>query len=82
MSAADYLSGVRADSDQVRLSGRRQDTCWEPELAEVMERENRAVYEEAVADTLLADWSYESRIRSSEAQEVARDADNLSVVDV
>ncbi|MFE0122521.1 TIGR02679 family protein [[Kitasatospora] papulosa] len=82
MSTADYLSGVRADSDHVRLSGKRQDTCWEPELAEAMERENRAVYEEAVTDTLLADWSYESQGRSSEAQEVARATDNLSVVDV
>jgi hypothetical protein len=82
MNAEDYLSGVRADSDHVRLSGKRQETSWEPELAEAMERENRAVYEEAVTDTLLADWSYESRRRSSEAQEVARGADNLSVVDV
>ncbi|MFE9970242.1 TIGR02679 family protein [Streptomyces hirsutus] len=82
MSTADYLSGVRADSDHVRLSGKRQDTCWEPELAKAMERENRAVYEEAVTDTLLADWSYESQERSSEAQEVARATDNLSVVDV
>jgi uncharacterized protein (TIGR02679 family) len=61
MGAADYLSGVRADSDHVRLSGKRQDTCWEPELGEAMERENRAVYEEAVTDTLLADWADASR---------------------
>ncbi|PNE38510.1 TIGR02679 family protein [Streptomyces noursei] len=57
MGVGDYLSGVRADSDHVQLSGKRQDTCWEPELAEAMARENRAVYEEAVTDTLLADWS-------------------------
>lgn len=67
MTAADYLGGVRADSDHAQLSGKRQDTCWEPELAEAMERENRAVYEEAVTDVLLADWSYESQGRSSEA---------------
>lgn len=56
MSAADYLSAVRADRDHVQLSGKAQATVWEPELAKVMERENRAVYEEAVADALLADW--------------------------
>ncbi|MFI5981986.1 TIGR02679 family protein [Streptomyces sp. NPDC051555] len=57
MSAADYLSGVRSDSDHVQLGGKPQGTPWDQELAEVMERENRAVYEEAVTDTLLADWS-------------------------
>ncbi|MGW1773322.1 TIGR02679 family protein [Streptomyces sp. NPDC002104] len=57
MSAADYLSGVRSDSDHVQLGGKPQGTPWDQELAKVMERENRAVYEEAVTDTLLADWS-------------------------
>ncbi|MEU9002521.1 TIGR02679 family protein [Streptomyces sp. NPDC048551] len=57
MSAADYLSGVRSDSDHVQMGGKPQSTPWDPELAEVMERESRAVYEEAVTDTLLADWS-------------------------
>lgn len=56
MSVADYLSAVRSDSDYVQLSGKAQDTAWEPGLAEAMKRENRAVYEEAVADVLLADW--------------------------
>ncbi|MEU3556371.1 TIGR02679 family protein [Streptomyces fragilis] len=56
MSTADYLSAVRVDSDHVQLSGKAQDTAWEPGLAEAMKRENRAVYEEAVADVLLADW--------------------------
>lgn len=63
MSAADYLSAVRADSDHVLLSGKPQDTAWEPELAEAMKRENLAVYEEAVTDTLLADWSNASRAK-------------------
>ncbi|MFJ9216503.1 TIGR02679 family protein [Streptomyces sp. NPDC102383] len=57
MNAADYLGGVRTDSEHVQLSGHVQDTDWDPELAKVMLRENRAVYEEAVADTLLTDWS-------------------------
>ncbi|MER6558371.1 TIGR02679 family protein [Streptomyces sp. NPDC001027] len=61
MSAADYLSAVRADSDHVPLSGKAQDTAWEPGLAEAMKRENRAVYEEAVADVLLADWKGPAR---------------------
>ncbi|MCX4529329.1 TIGR02679 family protein [Streptomyces sp. NBC_01551] len=57
MSAADYLSGVHSDSDHVQLGGKPQGTPWDPELAKVMERENRAVYEEAVTDALLAEWS-------------------------
>ncbi|MGW0711256.1 TIGR02679 family protein [Streptomyces sp. NPDC002643] len=61
MSAADYLSAVRADSDHVPLSGKAQDTLWEPGLAEAMKRENRAVYEEAVGDVLLDDWKGPTR---------------------
>ncbi|MEU7080852.1 TIGR02679 family protein [Streptomyces sp. NPDC046409] len=56
MSSADYLNGVRADIDHVPLAGKPQDTLWDPKLAETMTRENLAVYEEAVADTLLKDW--------------------------
>ncbi|CCK32174.1 hypothetical protein BN159_7795 [Streptomyces davaonensis JCM 4913] len=61
MTAADYLSAVRADSDHVPLSGKAQGTLWEPGLAEAMKRENRAVYEEAVADVLLDDWKGPAR---------------------
>ncbi|MFI7337173.1 TIGR02679 family protein [Streptomyces sp. NPDC050085] len=61
MTAADYLGGVRADHDHTQLSGKAQDTAWDPELATVMQQENRAVYEEAVADTLLDRWSHGPR---------------------
>ncbi|MBQ0866345.1 TIGR02679 family protein [Streptomyces sp. RK75] len=57
MDAADYVKAVRDNTDQVQLSGKPQDTPWDPELAEVMKRESRAAYEEATTDTLLADWS-------------------------
>jgi uncharacterized protein (TIGR02679 family) len=57
MSSADYLNGVRADTEHVPLSGKSQDTSWDPTLAETMAREKLAVYEEAVADTLLQDWA-------------------------
>ncbi|MEU4173786.1 TIGR02679 family protein [Streptomyces sp. NPDC026589] len=57
MSRADYLNGVRADTDHVPLSGKPQGTSWDPKLAETMARERVAVYEEAVADTLLNEWA-------------------------
>ncbi|MFE9697453.1 DUF2399 domain-containing protein [Streptomyces sp. NPDC006270] len=57
MSSADYLDGVRADTDHVPLSGRPQGTSWDPKLAEAMTGEKVAVYEEAVADTLLQEWA-------------------------
>lgn len=65
MTASDYLSAVRADSDHVHLSGRQQPTVWDPELAEAMEREDRAVYEEAVTDILLTEWSATPRAASA-----------------
>jgi uncharacterized protein (TIGR02679 family) len=55
MTAADYLAGVRADAEQVRLGGTPQPTPWDPDLAEAMASAGRAVYEETVADGLLAD---------------------------
>ncbi|GII85550.1 hypothetical protein Ssi03_35400 [Sphaerisporangium siamense] len=55
MSAADYLAGLRHEGDEVPLTGRRRDTPWDPALAEAMERHGRAVYEESVAENLIAD---------------------------
>jgi uncharacterized protein (TIGR02679 family) len=57
MSAADYIAGVRADAEHVRLTGTPQPTPWDPELGEVMAATGRVVYEESVADTLLTDLS-------------------------
>ncbi|WP_326812482.1 TIGR02679 family protein [Streptomyces scopuliridis] len=57
MNSADYLNGVRTDTEHVPLSGQSQDTPWDPTLAETMAKERLAVYEEAVADTLLKDWT-------------------------
>ncbi|HEY6792309.1 MAG TPA: TIGR02679 family protein [Trebonia sp.] len=54
--APDYLSGTRAYGDEhVALSGAPQQTPWDPELAALMARTGRVVYEESVAGTLLAD---------------------------
>jgi uncharacterized protein (TIGR02679 family) len=58
MTADDYLAGVRADADHVRLGGTPQPTPWDPELAEAMASAGRAVYEETVADALIADLAY------------------------
>ena len=55
LRAADYLAGVRADADYVALSGAAQPTPWDPALASVMAETGRVVYEESVADALIAD---------------------------
>jgi len=54
-STADYLAGTRSEGDYVALSGVAQATPWDPELASAMARTGRAVYEESVADALIAD---------------------------
>jgi uncharacterized protein (TIGR02679 family) len=54
LSAADYLVGVRAD-DYVALVGAAQPTPWDPALAEAMTATGRVLYEESVADALIAD---------------------------
>jgi uncharacterized protein (TIGR02679 family) len=55
LSADDYLAGVRADDDYVALSGAAQPTPWDPALAEAMTSMGRVLYEESVADALIAD---------------------------
>ncbi|GLW58788.1 TIGR02679 family protein [Kitasatospora phosalacinea] len=57
MTAADYLAGTSAtnEEDQIPLNGKPYPTPWDPQLAEAMHHTNRALYEEAVADTLLDD---------------------------
>jgi uncharacterized protein (TIGR02679 family) len=57
MTAADYIAGVRADAEHVRLAGTPQPAAWDPGLAEVMAATGRVVYEETVAGVLLADLS-------------------------
>ena len=55
LSAADYREAVREDADHVKLSGPPQPTPWDPVLADAMAAAARAVYEESVADPLIAD---------------------------
>lgn len=55
MTAADYTAGVRAGAEYVQLAGSSQPTPWDTELSKVMAATGRAVYEEAVADPLIAD---------------------------
>jgi hypothetical protein len=55
LSAADYREAVREDADHVKLSGPPQPTPWDPALADAMAAAARAVYEESVADPLIAD---------------------------
>ncbi len=55
MSAPDYQEAIREDADHVKLSGMSQPTRWDPALADAMSATGRAVYEESVADPLIAD---------------------------
>ena len=55
MSATDYQEAIREDADHVKLSGLPQPTRWDPALADAMSATGRAVYEESVADLLIAD---------------------------
>jgi uncharacterized protein (TIGR02679 family) len=51
--AADYENAVGEEG--VPLAGTRQPTPWDPVLADLMTAHGRAVYEESVADRLIAD---------------------------
>ncbi|HWF82417.1 MAG TPA: TIGR02679 family protein, partial [Streptosporangiaceae bacterium] len=55
MSGADYLAGVRSDREHVALTGTPRSTPWDPGLSEAMAAVGRAIYEESVADPLIAD---------------------------
>jgi uncharacterized protein (TIGR02679 family) len=55
LSTADYLAGVRAGDNYVALAGAAQPTPWDPALAETMTATGRVLYEESVADALIAD---------------------------
>jgi uncharacterized protein (TIGR02679 family) len=55
MTAADYLAGLGADDEHVRLTGKPQPTPWDSELGQTMAEAGRVLYEESVADTLISD---------------------------
>jgi uncharacterized protein (TIGR02679 family) len=55
MSSADYLAGRGEHVGHIRLSGQTQPTPWDPELSRTMADTGDAVYEETVADRLIAD---------------------------
>jgi uncharacterized protein (TIGR02679 family) len=63
LSAADYREAVREDADHVKLSGPPQPTPWDPPLTDLMSATARAVYEESVADPLIADLASPLRSR-------------------
>ena len=62
MSAVDYREAIREDADHVKLSGPPQPTPWDPALADAMAATGRAVYEESVADPLIADLARPLRV--------------------
>jgi uncharacterized protein (TIGR02679 family) len=55
LGAADYEGAVKKNADYASLAGTPQPTPWDPSLAAAMTAHGRAVYEEAVADGLIAD---------------------------
>ena len=55
MAVVDYRDAIREEADHVKLSGPPQPTPWDPTLADAMTAAGRAVYEESVADPLIAD---------------------------
>ena len=55
MGAADYLAGLPADIEHVKLTGTPQPAPWDPELAQVMVTAGRVLFEETVADDLIRD---------------------------
>jgi uncharacterized protein (TIGR02679 family) len=54
-AAPDYEAAIKADADHVRLAGSGRPTPWDPALEETMTAHGRAVYEESVAASLVAD---------------------------
>ena len=78
LSAVDYREAVREDLDHVKLSGPPQPTPWDPALADAMAVTARAVYEESVADPLIADLARPLR-STAECRPDARD-DPLGLV--
>jgi uncharacterized protein (TIGR02679 family) len=57
LAAADYESAIRRGAGSVILAGTRQPTPWDAALGETMAVHGHAVYEESVADQLIADLS-------------------------
>jgi uncharacterized protein (TIGR02679 family) len=55
MTAGDYLAGLRQEGAPVELKGNPSATAWDPALEEAMRSHGCAVYEESVADSLIAD---------------------------
>jgi len=55
LTAADYEIAIGKGADYVNLAGTPQPTPWDPPLASSMTAHGRAIYEESVADGLIAD---------------------------
>jgi uncharacterized protein (TIGR02679 family) len=81
LSAADYREAVREDADHVKLSGPPQPTPWDPALADAMAAAARAVYEESVADPLIADLTTPLRFAAEGRPDTRDDPLGLSLGD-
>jgi uncharacterized protein (TIGR02679 family) len=61
MGTSDYLLGASANDSYLPLKGDPVPAPWDPELSETMRATGRAVYEETVADQLIADLAQYTR---------------------
>ena len=59
-AAADYETAIKHHADYIGLAGTPQPTPWAPSLATAMAAHGRAVYEESVADRLIADLDHDA----------------------
>jgi uncharacterized protein (TIGR02679 family) len=61
MTSSEYLAVASARNDRPRLRGAVRKTPWDPDLAEAMNQEDVAVFEEEMVDRLLdgmlSSWS-------------------------
>jgi uncharacterized protein (TIGR02679 family) len=55
LTVTDYETAIKNNADYASLAGTPQPTPWDPPLAAAMTAHDRAVYEESVADPLIAD---------------------------
>jgi uncharacterized protein (TIGR02679 family) len=55
LGVVDYATAIAAEGDFVALAGPPQPTPWDPELEAAMSAAERVLYEESVADVLMAD---------------------------
>lgn len=68
MTAPDYVAGLAAEGNPVPLKNGPIATPWDPALAQAMATHGAAVYEETIADALIADMAADSHSPGDDPQ--------------